>query len=140
MTIFILNLVVTFGAVLFFIPSLIYAFCVKAPEIRRIFIKIAIISISLLLLAALLTPLFHQNDNCKKFYHCPRGEICPLVYSEGVPCLQPIDVIFPMLLIVPLVLTIIGLVKAKKMHCKIWPFFLIFSIMVFGLFLLSANQ
>ncbi len=107
------------------IASLSYMFFAKKPEIRRSFIKALIASVAAVFCSILILPLLHQNDNCQIYYRCDANELCPAIYSSSVTCFYMVDVFPLILLLISLIFTIFGLIKSKKMHCKIWPYFAI---------------
>ncbi len=117
--------IVLFFSLAILLFSVIYAFYVKDPSIRRDFLKAIVISIIVVLSTIIVLPLFHQNDNCEVFYHCDAEKICPAIFSERKPCFLPVDVIPSILLIIPLMFVIRGLMKCKRVHHKFWLFFIV---------------
>ena len=106
------DLVAMFFAVPLILTDLFFIIYKRKLKTRRWFVASGLISFMAILLMLLTVPFFHAHDNCQLYYSC-QG-ICPAISSEGVPCFRPVDIVYPLLVVISTVIAIIGLIKTKK--------------------------
>ena len=135
------DMITSLFAIAILLSDIFFAFYLKKIESRKWFIASIITSIITVLLLFFIVPILHADDDCSISSPCRAGKVCSLG-GAIFPCFLAIDAICITLTAASVVIATIGLVKTKKLHCKIWPYivsFLISFIMAILLILLIAN-